>query len=243
VTKMLTERQKKILGTIIEEYTETGGAVGSAVVDKKYNLGVSPATIRNEMVVLIKEGYLTKPHTSAGRIPTSMAFRFYIKELMKEKELSVAEEVAVKEKIWDYRFESEKLLREITKTLAEKTKILALTITTEGNLYQSGHANILDIPEFYDIDVTKTVLSLIEEINEVQKLFAKSFSDEPIHVLIGSELGTELLEPCSLIFTDFKAGPKLQGKIGVIGPRRLDFSYIIPVIRYFTELLGEINRP
>ncbi len=239
---MLTERQKKILEAVIKEYTETGEPVGSAILDKKYNLGVSPATIRNEMVTLKKEGYLSQPHTSAGRTPTPIAFRFYIKELMKEKELSVAEEVAVKERVWDYRFEPEKLLQEITKALAEKTKALALATTKERGLYHAGYANILDISEFYDIDVTKAVLSLLDEVNELQKLFAKSFGEEPVHVLIGDELGIEILAPCSLVFANFKGGPKLKGSLGIIGPCRFDFSYVIPVVRYFARLIEEVGK-
>lgn len=239
---MLTARQKKILKAIIEEYTKTGEPVGSAILDRKYNLGISPATIRNEMASLIKEGYLVQPHSSAGRMPTAMAFRLYINELMQEKELSVAEEVALKEKIWDYRFEPEKLLKNITKLLAEKTKTLALATTKEGDFYHSGYANILDLPEFYDIDVTRAVLSLLEEVNELQNLFAKSFGEEPVHVLIGDELGIKLLEPCGLAFIDFEAGPKLTGNLGVIGASRLDFSYIIPLMRYFGSLIEQISK-
>lgn len=239
---MLTERQKQILQAIVKEYTETGNPIGSAILDKKYSLGVSPATIRNEMVKLSNEGYLSKPHSSAGRIPTPMTFRLYIGELMKEKELSVAEEVAVKERTWHHRFEPDKLLKEAAKALAEKTKALAVIATKEGNIYHSGYANILNIPEFYDIDVTKTVLSLLDEINEIQKLFAKSFGDEPVHVLIGDELGVEILSPCSLVFADFEAGPKLKGSLGVIGPCRFDFSQVIPVVRYFAELLEEVGK-
>lgn len=239
---MLTERQKKILTAIIEEYTQTGEAVGSAILDKKYSLGISPATIRNEMVKLKKEGYLVQPHASAGRVPTPMAFRFYIKELMKEKELSVVDEVAVKERVWDYRLDPEKLLQETIKVLAEKTKALAVAMTHEGNLYHSGYANILDMPEFYDIDVTKTVLSLLEEGDELKSLFAKSFGEDPVHVLIGDELDIKLLEPCGLVFAHFEAGPKLSGNLGVIGPARFDFPYIIPLVRYFGNLIEEVTK-
>ena len=77
----LTERQIKILKAVIEEYIESGEPVGSAVLEKKYELGISPATIRNEMAKLIKNGYFKQPHTSAGRIPTKDAFRFYINQL------------------------------------------------------------------------------------------------------------------------------------------------------------------
>ncbi len=239
--KMLDDRQRKILGAIIQEYTETGEPVGSAILDKKYNLGVSPATIRNEMVVLKKEGYLEQPHTSAGRRPTAMAFRFYIKELMKEKELSVGEEVAVKERVWDYRREPEKLFREIAKALAQRTKSLAVVMTDNGDLYHAGYANILEIPEFYDIDVTKSVLSLLDEASQLTSLFAKSLSEEPIRVLIGNDFGLEALSSCSLVFADFKTGQDKSGKVGVIGSCRSDFAYVIPVLRYFVNLIKEMG--
>lgn len=239
---MITDRQKKILEAIIKEYIQKGEPVGSAILDKKYNLGISPATIRNEMVILKKEGYLAQPHTSAGRVPTAMAFRLYIKELMKEKELSVADEVAVKEKVWDHRFEPTKLLQTITKALAEKTKALAITVTNDGAFYHSGYANILEMPEFFDIDVTKNVLDLLEEVDQVQELFAKALGEEPIHILIGDELESKFLEPCGLVFTDFKTHKKMAGNLGVLGSCRLDYSLVIPAIRYFANLIEEISQ-
>ena len=119
--KDLTPRQITILKAIIEEYISTAEPVGSETLDKKYNLGVSPATIRNEMMRLTDLKMLHQPHTSAGRSPTPLAMRYYVDHLMKTKDMSVADEVAVKDKIWEYRQEVDKLLREATKTLAEKT--------------------------------------------------------------------------------------------------------------------------
>ena len=104
----LTDRQAQLLKAVIEEFTATAEPVGSVTLEKKYNLGVSPATIRNEMVALTKSGFLKQPHTSAGRTPTLMALKYYVRELLKEEKLSVADEVAVKEKIWDNRFEAGK---------------------------------------------------------------------------------------------------------------------------------------
>lgn len=95
----LTQRQIEILKQIVKEYIDTANPVGSETLEKKYDVGVSPATIRNEMAAMVKKGYLAKPHTSAGRIPTSKAMRLYVNELMKEKDLSVAEEVEAKEKV------------------------------------------------------------------------------------------------------------------------------------------------
>lgn len=238
----LTERQAKILKTLIEEYIETAEPVGSETLEKKYSLGVSPATVRNEMVKLTELGHLRQPHASAGRTPTSMGFKFYIDHLMQEKNLSVAEEVAAKEAVWDYRFEFDRLLREITKALAQRTQSLAVASTDKGDVYAAGYANILDIPEFYDIDVTRTVLSLLDEARRLQALFGRAFGEDQIHILLGEELEQEFLRPCGLVFTHFQAGPEKSGALGIIGPSRLNYARVIPIVRYFGNLLEEISK-
>jgi len=236
----LTDRQTKILKAIIEEYIETAGSVGSETLDKKYNLGVSPATIRNEMVKLTKMGLLKQLHVSAGRVPSPIALKFYIHQLMKEEQLGVVDEVQVKEKIWDYRHDPVKLYQATTKTLADKTKSLAVAITNEGNLYHSGYAHILDMPEFFDIDVTKNVLSLIEDFDQLHGFIGRSTGEEIIHTLIGDDFGFEPLESCSMIFTNFRLHGKEEGSLGVIGPCRLNYALIVPTVKYFGHLLEEI---
>lgn len=236
----LTERQIKILKAIVEEYIENAEPVGSEVLEKKHELGVSPATIRNEMVKLTKAGYLKQPYTSAGRVPTRDGFKFYVDQLMEEKKLSVADEVAAKEKVWDARFDFDHLMKQAVKALAEKTQALSVAATDQGDLYHAGYANILQIPEFYDIDVTRTILSLIDEFKEVQRLFNKCFGEGPIHYLLGDDLGYEFLEPCGMVFTKFSAGSKGNGSLGVIGPNRLNYSLVVPTVRYFGNLIEEL---
>src|SRR4051794_32740955 len=131
----LTQRQIDILRSVVEEYIETAEAVGSETIEKKHNLSASPATIRNEMVKLSEFGYLKKPHSSAGRVPTAKGLKFYVRQLMKEKELSTVEEVAIKEGVWDYREKMQRFLKEATISLAEKTNTLAVAITDEGEIY------------------------------------------------------------------------------------------------------------
>lgn len=238
----LSERQVQILKTIIEEYIETAEAVGSETLDKKYNLGISPATIRNEMVKLTQLGYLKQSHTSAGREPTPLSLKFYIKELMKTRELSVTEEVAAKQKVWDYRQDFERLLRETTRALAERSKALAISTDEKGDLYYAGAANILEMPEFYDIDLTKYVLSLLDSCDYWQDLATRvNESEDPIHLLLGEELGTKTLAPCGFVFVHYEM-PKHKGVLGVIGPYRLNYPTIIPVIRYFGNLIEEIGK-
>lgn len=234
----LTQRQIEILRSIIEEYIESAEAVGSETIEKKHNLSASPATIRNEMVKLAEYGYIKKPHSSAGRVPTAAGLKFYVRELMKEKELSTVEEVALKENVWDYREKMQRFLKEATKSLAAKTNALAIATTNEGDLYCSGYANILDMPEFVDIDVTKTLLEALDEYDCFDSIFSGVTGDD-IHVLIEDELGDSLRGPYGFIFIDYATPLNISGRIGVLGPARLAYTSIIPTVRYFGSMIRE----
>lgn len=238
----LTQRQIQILKTLIEEYTETAEPVGSETLEKKHNLSASPATIRNEMVRLTDLGYLKKPHTSAGRIPTPMGMKFYVKQLMKEKELSVAEEVALKEGVWDYREKEARFLKETVRSLAEKTKAIAIATTEGGDIYAAGYANILDMPEFYDIDITKNLLSALDEFEVLHQLCAQSIDDEDVHILVGEDMGPRLDGPYGFVFTRYHTPLNEKGEIGVLGPTRLNYTSVVPVVRYFGTLVEEIAK-
>jgi heat-inducible transcriptional repressor len=237
----LTQRQVEILKSLIEEYINTAESVGSETLEKKYNLSASPATIRNEMVKLTKLGYLKKNHTSAGRMPTPVGMKFYVKQLMKEKDLSVTEETAVKESLWDYREKENQFLREMTKSLAEKTKALAIATTAQGDVFCAGYANILDMPEFFDIDVMKTLLSTMDEF-EVCRKFFEGIAGEDVQVLLGDELGPDMQGPYGFVFTHYKTPMQLTGEIGVLGPSRLNYTQIVPTVRYFGDLIEEIAK-
>lgn len=233
----LSHRQTAILKAIIDEYIATAEPVGSETLDKKYSLGVSPATIRNEMVRLTEMKLLKQPHASAGRSPTPIAMKYYVDHLMKPKDMSVAEEVAVKEKIWDYRQEVDKLLRESTKMLAEKTKTLALTVTKDGDIYYAGAANILDMPEFYDFNLTHHLLATLDEFDYWWNILDRQV--DPFDILLGEEMGAEQnMSQCGFIYNKFTT-PHLTGAIGVVGPSRLNYSTIIPMVRYMGGLIGE----
>jgi len=235
----LSDRQIQILKVIIEEYIETALPMGSETLDKKYNLGVSPATIRNEMVKLTKMGFLKQPHTSAGRTPSPQALKYYVNNLLKQKELTVAEEVAVKQKVWDSRHEFDKLLRQATNILSQRTKSLSLATTEEGDLYYCGAHYILDAPEFYNLDLTRRLFYILDEFDFWRRLFFVNPQEE-FRVIVGDELG-EQLESCSLVCTRFKIPGHGQGTLAVIGSNRLDYGYIIPMTRYLGNLLTEIS--
>jgi heat-inducible transcriptional repressor len=225
---------------VVEEYSHTAEPVGSETMDRKYNLGVSPATIRNEMAYLVDLGYLKQPHTSAGRVPTPAAIKLYINELMKERSLTVAEEVSAKEKIYDKRHDLGEVLRSATYELAKRTGSIGVAVTDELKSYHSGYAYILDLPEFYDIDVTRTVLSMLDEVQMMMDIFRRAHGDREIHVLVGDDLGNEFLEPVGCVFMDFQT-TRHRGTIGVIGSSRLDYPYVVPLVRHFGHLIQELT--
>ena len=236
----LTDRQIQILKAVVEEYSNTAEPVGSETMDKKYSLGVSPATIRNEMSYLTTQGYLAQPHTSAGRIPTALTIKLYIREIMREQEMSVAEEVSAKEKVWDKRHQFAQLLSEASHELSRRTNSIGVAITDEGSIYTSGYAHILDMPEFYDIDVTRSLFSLLDEASKLMSLFEKADGLGEIKVLVGDDFGNQFLMPVGCVLTRFEA-KEGSGTLGVIGSHRFNYPRVIPMVRHFGNLVGQIG--
>jgi heat-inducible transcriptional repressor len=236
----LTGRQIQILRAIVERFIETAEPVGSETIDKQFNFGVSPATIRNEMVYLADNGYLRKVHSSSGRIPTSLAIKFYVRELMRERDLSVADEVSVKERIWSNRGQMNDLLWESARVMAERSRCVGLVMETDNDrMFHSGYAHLLNFPEFSNIDVTRTVLTLLEEVRAMREIIDFGRSDEAVQLVLGEDLGNEYLAPVSFVFTEIRVANDLI-TLGVIGPARLDYPYVIPMIKYFRSLIYEL---
>jgi heat-inducible transcriptional repressor len=238
----LTARQAEILKALITEYMETAEPVGSLALEKKYNLGISPATIRSEMASLTKMGYLRQPHTSAGRTPTPLAMKFYINQLMEEKNMSLVDEVKTKERVWDNRSNFDKLMQGATDALAEKTHSLAIGATDDGVVWKAGFANVFESPEFYNLQVCQNLFSCIEETKRIHELFFEKLTGlSLVEVLFGEELAWPFFDQIGVVGTRFQARDR-QGAIGVIGPFRLRYETVIPTVRYFRSLIEELTK-
>lgn len=140
----LDERKQKILHAIIQNYLETGEPVGSRTISKYADLGLSSATIRNEMSDLEEMGYIIQPHTSAGRIPSDMGYRFYVDQLMKEKEQEVTE---MKELMIQRQDKMEQVLKQMAKVLAANT----------------NYATMITSPQYHRTKLKFIQLSVISE--------------------------------------------------------------------------------
>lgn len=128
---MLDKRKKEILQAVVDEYINTAEPVSSATLVKKYGLNYSSATVRNELAELEDNGYLDKPHTSAGRVPSEKGYRFYVDELVNEEDISLEEIKYIQNKLSTKVNEIEELTKIATTTLSEITHYTTVAIRTK----------------------------------------------------------------------------------------------------------------
>jgi heat-inducible transcriptional repressor len=138
----LSDRQRQVLRIVIHEYVETAQPVGSANIVAHYELGVSPATIRNELAALEKLGLLTHPHTSAGRIPTELGFRFFVRHLLAEPALLPAEQEGIRSQFRQARQEVDQWLRISTSALARASHGAALATAPRSTRCRFKHMEL-----------------------------------------------------------------------------------------------------
>ncbi len=325
-----------MLQAVLFEYTVTAEPVGSRQVARKYALGLSPATIRNTMADLEELGYLTHPHTSAGRVPTDKAYRFYvdslgttqidrpdalrlqrqvtgtrsdIDDLMESTSaqlsaLSHYAAVILAPPLQHTRLERVDLipvegdralvvlatetgwgtsriltleepvsaseLAEVARVLTERyggqtfQEIRAKLGETQGatdadrvsraaaflarkvfaslwdrNLYIGGAMNILDQPEFGDIATMKALLRTFEEKRQlIELLSTRARGSDGVHVVIGSEMPFQEMQETSLVAAAYKYRDRVLGVLGVVGPRRMPYAKIVPLVDYTARLVS-----
>lgn len=236
----MTTRQKQLLAAIIEEFIETANAVGSVSLNDKYKFNVSPATIRNEMAALVKQGYLDKPHTSAGRVPTTRGLRYFIEELMQElDEMDVLTREQVRQRFHHARFNKEDLMREALQTLTNISQNPSIALV--GNeVYYAGLSAMLDIPEFQELDHLRNLLSVLEDYAKLSNVFNSHRHSQNVQVLIGEETELDDFENYAVVFSELRLHAGKQGYIAVIGPNRMHYDRIIPAVKYVADTISSV---
>jgi len=237
----LTERQIKILRAIIEAFISEAEPVGSETLVESAQFTFSPATVRNEMAALAREGYIEKPHTSAGRVPTELGIRFYLTSLMEEQPLPVLQEVGMKQRLFQHRQSFERLLREAALALTEAVGYLVVITTHNGHVFYAGSVNLLEHPEFYDISATRAILNLLDSYDLLHDLFSRAAETEEARVLVGKEIGLSNLEKAGVVFAHF-GNEKRGGVVAVLGPYRMNHQVVIPQVCHTADLLTELSK-
>lgn len=337
---LLSEREKRILEMIIEDYILTAEPVGSRTISKKSSLNLSPATIRNIMSDLEELGLLSHPYTSAGRVPTEKGLRFYVDSIMDICELSRQEQMEIRSKYLGHLIEGPDLFRETSRILSlsshylgivcmpkvssvvlqhiefvklRRHAVLAILVTTTGLVYNriieveedfsqsaldhlsdylnsfsaglalyqvrerlleqmmvaknaydhlleqalklgekafssidesdvfiEGRTNILNEPEFGNVSRMTDLFRTFEEKAVMVKLLDKFMAPKGVQIAIGSESQVQEMETCSVVTSTYGCGGEVLGVLGVIGPRRMNYSRVIPLVGYTAKLLTEI---
>jgi len=238
----MTPRQKQLLAAIIQEFISTATAVGSISLNDKYKFKVSPATIRNEMAALVREGYLDKPHSSAGRVPTTMGLRYFIEEQLQElEELDTVAKEKVKSQLYNLRFDKEMLIREALKVLTQISHNATVALIGK-EIYYAGLADMLDIPEFQEIESLRKIMTVLENYVTLSDIFNRSHSDRDVKVLIGEETGLDYFGKYAIVFSELRLHRGTGGFIAVIGPNRMDYSRIIPAVQFVGNSISEVVK-
>jgi heat-inducible transcriptional repressor len=218
----------------------TGEPVGSRTIAKKYDLGVGSATIRNEMAKLVREGYLDQVHSSAGRVPTTMGLRYFLQEMLKElDDLDVVTKTEVQEQLHASRFDKDALLTEAIHTLSRESHNAAVALVGK-QIYYAGLSDMLSIPEFQEIDNLRRIMVILEDYATLSNLFNRNKSDHEVKVLIGEETGLELFSNYAIIFSELRLYGGTKGYIAVIGPNRMDYSHILPLVKFVSSTINKV---
>ncbi len=339
---MLDDRKLKILYAIINSYILSAEPIGSRTITKQYDLGVSSATIRNEMSDLEDLGYLNKPHSSAGRVPSDKAYRLYVDQLLKmlKPKIDYDKKEEIKKVLLKESREIDHLLQNSAKILSAITSYTALAVSPkmkgarikliqlvpidehqvlmtivsdtgvvknsifrlntgisedqintisnmlndklkglpvdkinddlaneiikeiydykniidsvipvinkalediyDVDIYADGITKILDFPEYKDLEKAKTFISFIEDKDMIVDLLLNNSITQDIEISIGSENVYAPIKDCSLITANYRLGDKVIGKIGVIGPTRMDYYNAISNLYLVSINISEI---
>ncbi|MBR0140552.1 MAG: heat-inducible transcription repressor HrcA [Firmicutes bacterium] len=143
----LNERKLQILQAIVADFIYSAEPVGSRTISKKYDMGLSPATIRNEMSDLEEMGYLTHPHTSAGRVPSDKAYRLYVDQLMRSSELPDDRKMMIRKSLNESAAELNRTIEKAARLLSEMTNLVSFAISPSSSESRLKYINLLPVDE------------------------------------------------------------------------------------------------
>lgn len=227
---MLKERQKIILEAVIRGYIRTAKPIASTDLADELDFEVSPATVRSEMLKLDELGYLEQPHTSAGRVPTDQGYRFFVDHAMDETVLDKSERKKIHELFAHDTVEE--FTRECSRTISHLTHAFTAIGIDDDMFNDRGFTEILDEPEFQDINHIKQFGKLIDLLDDDMQSFVE---DEQEKILIGGENPMKEARQYTMMITHWSHPKGFNGFLALVGPRRMDYQKNISLIRFINS--------
>ena len=235
---MLTERQGEVLVSVVQEYTLTATPVSSSLLKEKYLPEYSSATLRNELANLEKEGFLIKPHTSAGRIPSDRGYRYFVDNFLDPGRLSPGDQKRLQVEMLKLKAQNVRLSRTLAKTLSASSRCLALSgLPKTGEFYDFGMHTLLEDPEFQQLGEFSRISATLDLIDEnVERIVADLESEEGPKIYIGGENPIEEIRSCSMIASSYHSEDGDSGIIAIIGPKRMQYGRNKSLIDFVRKL-------
>ena len=230
-----------MLAALIEEYVARAMPVGSRTLTERYELGVSPATIRNELSVLEDEGYISQPHTSAGRIPTDFGYRTFVDRLVESGALSDdPETVESLNRLRDAARELDDLIERTSAAVAQFTDCLTIVAPSDvAHPRRLGMSSLMRQPEFAYTQSLIPIMQVLEDETVLLQVLDSTAQDGASpRVRIGSENETEQLSGVSVVASRYGAGDD-EGIIAVIGPTRMNYTKVLQAVRIACRTLTD----
>jgi len=225
----ITERQKEILMAIISEFMQSADEVGSLALLEKYDLGVSSATVRNEMAHLMDLGLLEKSHISSGRYPTDLALRMYVSKILGSNSLNPMVTVEIRQGIYRDRFSKEAVIDSILKIVSDETESVAFIFLDGASRYW-GISQLFKYEELRDWEKIQRVVNILEDGNFLANMM-KKYSSSGVSLIIGEESGIKGMDQCAMAFTQLPFWNTTEAHLGVIGSKRMDYAKCVPSLR------------
>jgi heat-inducible transcriptional repressor len=237
-TSEITPRQAKILAAIVKENCETGQPVASGdLLIAKYNFNISSPTIRNEMQALEKMGYISQPHTSAGRVPTDKGFRYFVNQLMDRVKLTVKEQDNLKRELVKFQMVHIEMSRRLAKLLSEHSNQASFAIFPE-EVSTVGLSNILDNPALPAADA-KEIAEFFDNIDEHAERIMNDYGGKgKPQTFIGKEIQLSKKSDYSMIVSGLQLPSGKKGVIGLVGPKSMKYEKNLTLMEYIAKLLG-----
>ena len=228
---VLSQRKQKLLQYVIEQFVQTAEPIGSKFLAENSDLGVSGATLRNEMRDLEQAGYLTHPHTSAGRIPTEAGYRYYIDHLMQPSVLSRKTQALLSRERDKYE-DTLRQVKAIAKYLAEYGGSAVIVAFDRDRIYYTGISHLFAQPEFRDFAQTMSVSSMFDQCEDrIGDLYDLIENVQTPQVVLGQN--NPLGQACGAVIIPFRD----HGLFTILGPMRMDYARVTGVLSYVQTLL------
>ncbi len=232
---MLQQRTELILRLIVEDYIKTAETVGSKYLVEKFNLSVSAATVRNEMSILERGGYIRQPHTSAGRIPTEKGYLYYLKNIT-EKDKSPTRNASIKSHIKqsdDFRL----TLKTLAKKMVEMSGETAVVAFNPYWSYYAGVSNLFHKPDFYNLELVRELSDVVGRFDDMTEQLFELATDTPT-VYIGSS--NPFGEQMATIVVQCKYKNNQKGLLGIVGPLRMDYVKNLALVDSAKDIINKM---